>query len=524
MNTRYLSLVIFFSSFVTCHSSLVTRHFLLVTARGIDTVTARKHLEFLASDEMRGRNTPSPELDRAASYIVDQFKSYGLKPVQGSYLRPYTLVRSNLTPGATLSVRNNGAITTLEVKSDFIPFEQTGDAALDNVPVVFAGFGITAPEYRYDDYATIDVRGAVVLVMRGEPNTEDSTVGFNGKQFTRYSSVTEKTRNAIAHGAIGALVVDAPRGDRRMFITGFSWPSLYPALPLSAVPLSLPAGKAARIPVIHVGERTIAALFGSSDSLRARVRMIDSLTIPMSAPLTARLSTSFWLTHENIVVNNVVGYLEGSAVPDEYVIMGAHYDHVGVGRPNADGDSIFNGADDNASGTTSILMCAENFASMKVKPTRSILFIAFSAEEKGLLGSKAYAAEPALPLDKCVAMINVDMIGRCEKNKVSIGGDKKCPDLIRFNEEENAALASPYTLAYDIEQYFFRSDQASFAMKRIPVLFYFTGEHKDYHKVSDEIKLINFTDLVGLTNLISNTVIRATKVPRTQYIPAGFEE
>lgn len=510
----------------------VTSYLLLLTflapsflySRVIDTVTARKHLEFLASDEMRGRNTPSAELELAANYIVEQFKSYGLKPLNGSYLKPYEVLRSNLAPGASLSVRKNEVITTLAVKADFIPFDQTGDGTIDAAPVVFAGFGITAPEYRYDDYAGLDVRNSVVLVMRGEPNTIDTAQGFAGPQYTRYSGVTEKTRNAIAHGAIAVLVVDAPRGDRKMFITGFPWPLLYPNLPADAVPLTLPNNKAPRIPVFHVGERTIAALFGSSDSLRAKVLLIDSLVRPLSAPLDARVSATVALTHEHITVNNVVGYLPGSSVPDEYVVMGAHYDHVGVGKANAEGDSIFNGADDNASGTTSILMCAENFASLKQRPARSILFIAFSAEEKGLLGSKAYAANPALPLEKCVAMINVDMIGRCENNKVSIGGDKKCPDLIRFNEEENAALAAPYTLAYDIEQYFFRSDQASFAMKRIPVLFYFTGEHKDYHKASDEIKLINFEDLVGLTHLISNTVLRATQVPRTQYVPSGFED
>jgi hypothetical protein len=517
MNTRHSSLVILILSFFSCNSSLAT-------TRGIDTVTARKHLEFLASDDMRGRNTPSKELERSAAYIEEQFRSYGLKPLNGSYRKPYELLRSNLAPGASLRVRSNDVITTLGVKTDFIPFEQTGEGTIENAPVVFAGFGITAKEYQYDDYAGLDVHDAVVLVMRGEPNTQDSAQGFDGKQYTRYSSVTEKTRNAIAHGAIGVLVVDAPRGDRKMFITGFSWPSLYPNIPPDAVPLTLPNTKTPRIPVIHVGERTIAALLGSSDSLRATVKLIDSLVRPRSMPLTARVSASVALTHEHITVDNVVGYLPGSSVPDEYVVMGAHYDHVGVGKPNADGDSIFNGADDNASGTTSILMCAEHFASLKKRPARGILFIAFSAEEKGLLGSKAYAADPSLPLDKCVAMINVDMIGRCENNKVSIGGDKKCPDLIRFNEEENAALASPYTLAYDIEQYFFRSDQASFAMKRIPVLFFFTGEHKDYHKVTDEIKLINFKDLVGLTHLISNTVLRATSAPRTQYVPAGFEE
>lgn len=488
--------------------------------RHFDTSTASAHLHFLARDEMRGRNTPSPELERAASYIAGKFKDYGLEPVNGSYLRDYTLRRSNLELSTSLYVND----VRMELKTDFIPFEQTGEDTLQHASVIFAGFGITAPEFNYDDYAGIESKGKVVLVMRGEPATEDSARGFLGKAYTRHSTVTEKVKNAIKHGATAVLVVDAPRGDRRMFITGFSWPSLFPNLPKDAIPLSLPATGTARVPVLHVGEHVVATLFGHADSLRHRVALIDSLLTPMSMPLSADVSTSVALTHENITVHNVVGYLPGAQVPNEYVIMGAHYDHVGVGKPNADGDSIFNGADDNASGTTAVLMCAESFARSSVKPARGILFIAFSGEEKGLLGSKAYAADPAMPLASCAAMINVDMIGRCEQNKLSIGGDKKCPDLVLFNEEENAHLPKPYTLAYDIEKYFFRSDQASFAMKRIPVLFFFTGEHTDYHKVTDEISRINLADLVGITSLIARTTWRATEVPRTRYVPAGFEE
>jgi Zn-dependent M28 family amino/carboxypeptidase len=204
--------------------------------------------------------------------------------------------------------------------------------------------------------------------------------------------------------------------------------------------------------------------------------------------------------------------------------MGAHYDHVGVGRANAQGDSIFNGADDNGSGTTGILLAAEALATSSTRPDRSIVFVAFSAEEKGLLGSKAYVANSPLPTKNCVAMINMDMIGRAEDSKLSIGGNLRCPDLVKINEEENASAARKFNLAYDIEQYFFRSDQASFAMKKIPVLFFFTGEHKDYHKQTDETSLLNMPDLVSITRLASRVAWRAAHQPRTTYIPAGFEE
>jgi Zn-dependent M28 family amino/carboxypeptidase len=275
---------------------------------------------------------------------------------------------------------------------------------------------------------------------------------------------------------------------------------------------------------VHVGERVIRSLFDSTATLRSIIERIDTTQVPNSFLINDHTVSASWtMQADTVMLRNVVGMIRGEDEPDEYVAVGAHYDHVGVGRP-INNDSIFNGADDNASGTTAVLQLAEAFAKAERRPERSVVFMAFSAEERGLLGSRAYVDTPLLPLDKCVGMVNLDMVGRCVNKKVSIGGQGRCPDLIAFNEEENARLASPYTLAYDIDSYFFRSDQANFARKRIPVLFFFTGEHGDYHKVTDEFAKINLVDMVGITRLVARTVTRVTEQERTRYIPAGWEE
>ena len=490
--------------------------------RRINAARAAQHVAILASDSMRGRDTPSPELERAADYIADNFRTFGLEPVNGSYVHTYTLERLDLAlPAVFTSVRGTDTVVAL-ARQDFIPFEQTGEGSVASAPVVFCGYGITAPEYNYDDYAGVNVRGAVVLVLRGEPENDD-TVRFRGKRFTRHATTSEKLKVAKARGAVGVLVVDALRTPRRPFVSGFPWPSLYPNLSRTVRPLVLP-DTSKGIPVLHVGERVVSQLLDSLPRVVELTRRIDSTLVPQSFVIEgARVSTTIRLERESVRLRNVMGMIRGAEVPNEYTVMGAHYDHIGVGKP-VSGDSIFNGADDNASGTTGLLMAAEALASSSVRPPRSVVFVAFSGEEKGLLGSKAFVRTSPLPIENCVSMTNMDMIGRCENNKLSIGGNERCPDLMTLNEEENARLDRPFALAYDIEQYFFRSDQASFAMKRVPVIFYFTGEHQDYHKLTDEVAKLDVPSLTEITRLATRVMWRANHLKRTRYIPAGFED
>jgi len=485
------------------------------------------HLKYLSSDEMRGRDTPSPELDRAADYLAAHFKRIGLQPLGGQYLLPFMLIRPDLntSPEVTnLSITVYGETKSFALTKDFIPFEQTGEGSVVNSPVSFVGFGITAPEYNYDDYANVDVRGHVVLMLRGEPETTDTTV-FRGPAFTRHSTNREKIRLAKQNGAAAVLMVDAIRAPRKPMVSGYAWPSLFPGGARSSRGLTLGSEQRDALVFLHVGEAVVNTLIGSVDTVRTWTRSIDSTLRPRTFRLAnASVTAAVKLRPDSFSVNNVAGILRGSTYPDEYVVMGAHYDHVGVGKPSASGDSIYNGADDNASGTTSLMVAAEALAQSSTRPERSVVFVAFAAEEKGLLGSKAFVRSSPLPIDKCVAMVNTDMIGRSVDGKLSIGGAERCPDLVAINEEENRNLKAPFSLAYDIEQYFFRSDQASFAMKRIPVIFYFTGEHKDYHKVTDEIHLIDFSSLAEISKLATSVLWRAAHRPRTTYVPAGFEE
>ncbi|MCX6141216.1 MAG: M28 family peptidase [Candidatus Kapabacteria bacterium] len=500
-----------------------SRHFPSDAEQHFDTASARRHLEYLSSDAMAGRDTPSPELELSADYIAAEFKRVGLEPINGSYSQIYNLERLDLALPATLQLVRGSDTLRCAVKTDFIPFDRTGDGVINDAPVVFMGYGITAAEYQYDDYAGMNVRGSVVLVLRGEPENSD-TLRFLGKQWSKYASLGDKMQTARANGAVGILVIDALRIPRKPFVTGHPWPALYPNLPRSSRPLQM-VDTVPKLPALHVGEAVLSFLLDSIPNVVSITCTIDSTLIPQSRDITGvRLSCSVSLIRELIPVRNVVGRLRGSEMPNEYAVMGAHYDHVGVGKANALGDSIFNGADDNGSGTTGLLLAAEALASSSERPKRSVVFVAFSGEEKGLYGSKAYVRQSPLPLSDCVAMFNMDMIGRCDSNKLSIGGNIRCPELTDINAEENAALKHPFSLAYDIEQYFFRSDQASFAMKRIPVLFYFTGEHADYHKQSDEISKINMRDLVGITRLATHVAWRATELQRTLYVPAGFEE
>ncbi|MBU3742230.1 MAG: M28 family peptidase [Candidatus Kapabacteria bacterium] len=493
--------------------------------RRIDTADGRRILSHLASDFFKGRDTPSTGLDSAARYIIEELRSAGLEPVNGSYIHNYVLERVDLDTPCTARMVVDGAVQDFAIKTDFVPFEQTGAAAVSSNKVVFAGFGITAQEYAYDDYAGLDAKGAIVVIVRGEPEHPTDTTWFNGKRWTRYSPSREKVRNAKAHGAAALLMIDAARLRKKLTVSGFPWPSLFPKMKAEALPLTLPEEPGKAIPVLHVGDNVINSLFGSVASLMDRVIGIDSTKTPASFRADGpTISIDVRLRRDTVRARNIVSYVRGSEMPDEYVIMGAHYDHIGVSNDSTKEDRIYNGADDNGSGTTGLLLAAKAIARSSVKPKRSMLFIHFSGEEKGLLGSKAYARTPLLPLDKCVAMINTDMIGRCVDNKLSIGGNTRCPDLARINEEENGRLDKPFNLAYDIESYFFRSDQASFAMKKIPVIFYFTGEHEDYHKLTDEVAKIDFDSMIGIVRLAASTAWRAADIPRTSYVPAGGED
>jgi len=469
----------------------------------------RQQIDFLAADAMMGRNTPSPELDRAADYIAKEFQHYGLRPVNGSYFNEFQVGTVRLGKENLLAISVSGSEQEYAIKKDFMPFDMTASTSVI-ASLAFAGYGITAPEYDYDDYADLGVKGKVVLVLRHEPGEKDAASPFDGEKDTEYAQVAWKVQNAIDHGATGVLIVTDPVNHRSLAPRGFPWPSLFEGIPDEALPLTLALTDKEKIPVLQVGELAVQNLFGSVDSLRTLQQQIDAAYKPKSF-LLSNIQVRLRTTTETMMqtTRNVVGLVDGSdkKLKDEIVVIGAHYDHVGYLKKQAGADSIYNGADDNASGTCAVLAIARAFGAAKKKPKRSILIMAFAGEEKGLFGSRAYVEKPLLPLDKTVAMLNLDMVGRNAPDSVSVGGVKSSPDLIKINEEENREVG--LMLDYSIDSFDNRSDQYNFARKKIPFLFYFTGLHKDYHQVSDHPDKIDEHKIAKIATLAFRVAWRA---------------
>ena len=472
-----------------------------LAAGGITPERAKVHVDYLASDAMLGRNTPSPELDSAAEYLAHNLKAFGVEPVNGSYFQSYILSRQRLGDTNTLLV--NGS--PIALRSGFIPYEFTSTGSV-SATVVFVGFGISRPGDGYDDYAGVDVHGKIVVAVAGESRAAREEIG--GTSFGFDPGPHEKMITAMDKGAVGFLLLPNPLATRTMNPVGFPWPSLYKNVPEDALPwrLNIPRPEPA-IPSVSIGADAARAIFnGRLDWLTATVGRIDSTGHPASVELNARIDLRTSLATTTRSVRNVCGVIRGSRLPDEYVVVGAHYDHVGHFRSLSPGtgnrnDTIYNGADDNASGTTGALLGAEALASVPLaqRPARSVVVIFFSGEEKGLYGSRAWTAEPPIPLEKTVAMLNMDMIGRNFPDSVSVAGKLRSPEMGRIAIEANRA--EPMILADDLEEMFFRSDQASFAARRIPVLYFSSGTHVDYHEVSDSPEKIDHKKLARIARL-----------------------
>jgi Iap family predicted aminopeptidase len=298
------------------------------------------------------------------------------------------------------------------------------------------------------------------------------------------------------------LIVTDPLNHMSLMPRGFPWPSLSKMIPADALPLSLGTDETAKIPVVHVGPAVIESLFGSVDSLKAIQRSIDGGLKPSRYSVDAVVTVKTSTVVQDLSARNVVGVVEGSdpSLRNEVVVIGAHYDHIGFMKTHAAGeDYIYNGADDNASGTAGVMAIASAFHASAQPPRRTVLFIFFAGEEEGLFGSQAYTEHPLFPLDRSVAMINLDMIGRGPLDTLYVVGTSRSPDLVTLNEEENRAIN--FTLVYGQEQFLGRSDQANFLRKGVPALYLHTGEHADYHKVTDEASRINFEKAARIARL-----------------------
>lgn len=466
----------------------------------------KQHIDYLASDSMKGRDTPSPELDLAADYIAKEFEKLGVKRVNGSYFQNITFCTKDLdVTNSQLKISLGDSSKEFNLKTDYTPFEPTANASVD-AQIVFAGYGITAPEYNYDDYKDIDVRGKIVLIMKHEPAEKEMNSPFLGDKETAHSYLKTKFENARKHGAVGLLLVTDPLNHVSLSPQGYMWPSLTNFIREEDIPLEL-CLEVPAIPLAQVGENVIKYLFGSIDSLKHIQMRIDQKNVPQSFLMTnANCQLATKLIVHDVTAKNVVGFIEGRnrKLKNEIVIVGGHYDHIGfMARHRKGEDYIFNGADDNASGTVGVMATAKAFTSMKDKPKRSVLFILFAGEEKGLYGSYYYCIRPLFPLGKTVAMLNMDMISRNGNDSIEVEGEKINPDLAKIVREENESVG--LKIVEPKEDLFARSDQFNFFRRDITAIGLTSGLHKDYHTVNDEPQRVNSFKAARITQLVFRT-------------------
>jgi len=470
----------------------------------------RMHLEFLASDELGGRYTLAPNFAISSRYLAAHLKSYGFRGAakNGDFLQYFDVVSSRPDPARTsLALTMDGATTNYEL-GDVFSFDTSfsGTAA---GPVVFVGRGISSPAQKYDDYAGLDVKGKIVLIAGGTPP--------EGVDASKLSDAEEGAGAAAAHGAAGVLSIPTSRFAR--FIND---KSLKERL-LNRDNVRLAANDDSKLPRLTltraVAEKLLAQAGLSLKALNDSEKERRSLK-PVVLNATARLSVAF--QDHRVKTQNVVGVLEGAdpKLKNEYVVFSAHYDHL---QTASNGD-VFHGADDDGSGTVAILAIARAMA--KDPPRRSILIVFHAGEELGLLGSEYNTdVAPVVPLDKVVADLNIDMIGRSKpagdqeeadtrltdaRSVYLVGSDRISEELHQLSETTNGEfqklrLDYHYNDPSNPERIYFRSDHWNYAKHGIPVIFYFDGTHVDYHRTTDTVDKIDFNKMTNITRLVFET-------------------
>ncbi|MBK7929900.1 MAG: M28 family peptidase [Bryobacterales bacterium] len=466
------------------------------------------HVRYLASPELKGRGTGTPELEKAAQYIAKQFQRLGLKPVDGrKFLQEFPVTtNARLGKNNAVELTIGGDRSKLKSDSQFIPFNFSTSGAFEG-NVVFAGYGITAKEYNYDDYSGIDAKGKFVLLLRHEPQEFDDKSVFSGKVYTEHSQFFSKAVNAKMHGALGVILVN-DQGNHSS-----------DADELENFAKTV-GPRDAGIPFVQIkADQAEKLLAGTGKSLKEISQAIDDGLKPQSfaLPATVKVKTVTDLRRDTKIVHNVIGLLPGET--NEYVVIGAHYDHLGFGEQFSMAPSLAGtphpGADDNASGTAGVLELARYFAAQP-KQKRGILFMTYSGEELGLLGSSHYVNNPLLPLTDAVAMINMDMIGRIREGKVYIGGTGTGTTFQSMLD--SAAKSTPLKLEFSDTTGYGSSDHTSFTTKQVPVLFFFSGLHADYHKPSDTWDKIEAKPAVQLLKTVAGITERLATGDRPQYV------
>lgn len=453
------------------------------------------HIRYLASDELKGRMSGTPGADKAAEYISLQFKKAGLKPLgdDHTYFQKFSFTKGIKLGGQNkLEFEIDKSKTELGLGQDFYPlsFSSSGDV---NGEIVFAGYGISAPELDYDDYKGIYVRDKIVLVLRYTPE------GYNAESpFYNYAALRYKAMNARENGAKAIIFVTPYSQDEEEDLTSIGLDSSYSDSGIQSL--------------IIKREKAQELLLSTGTNLKKLEQNLADKNNSSFLISKTKASIKTELLEERGESSNVIGLLEGSdpILKNEFIVIGAHYDHIGLGERNSRSNnndtlgSIHNGADDNASGVAGLIELSEFFSCRKGSLKKSLVFIAFSAEELGLIGASYYVDNPKVPLDKTVAMINMDMIGRLDQDKLTVFGVGSSPQWKALLNEANTDFNFEISLN---NSGFAPSDQSVFFAKKIPVLHFFTGLHADYHTPGDDWEKINPLGERKVLDLISELIV-----------------
>lgn len=487
-----------------------------------------EHLHIVASDAMGGRDTPSKGLDDTAQYIATHLTRLGLKPAgdEGTFFQRITLVRRKVDAAKT-----NAALDGRVFKfgDDFLVSPAIGKAS---GALVFASHGWVFKSKNIDAYKGIDVRDKIVIVAAGLPAgvTRGDIKGKVGEDWEDAESYARR------NGAKGLVYIPRTRDLERWWRTVRSGAERGT---MEIERFANPEGGAQQtLPSIFASAAMVDALFAGETASGADVfkaTQAGETRAAFALSPKKRMTFDAVATIDKQMTQNVVGLLEGAdpALKAEYVAIGAHYDHVGTGLPDASGDALYNGADDDGSGTVALLAMAEALSRGKARPSRSILFVWHAGEEKGLWGSQYFTKFPTVPLKQIVAQLNIDMIGRSKKegdtkpanrdlsgpNEIYVIGSKMMStELGDLSERVNRAYLNltfnyKYDDPTDPNRFFFRSDHFNYAQRGIPIIFYFNGVHEDYHRPSDTPDKIDYQKMEKITRTIFLTALELANAP-----------
>ncbi len=485
----------------------------------------RTNLEFLASDELEGRESTTRGEMISSLYIAKELESYGVNPFgdDGTYFQNFEVDVRWVDENSKVTFVADDGETELKLGDDFLLFKTPLPAEQfsgKNYEIVFARYGIIAKNYGYDDYENLDVSGKVVLVFRDVPQLNGENF-FSDEDQAKYSDAHYKIEAAVENGAKGIL-----------FIPPTSIIKYWRLIKRRAINTSFELisdereNDEATIPVIMLSNASVSELLSDDKySFEEISETVDKGEIPETFLLSKKVKLDYKAYNEIRTSRNIIGIIEGTDAEllDEYVTFGAHYDHVGI----TEGE-IHNGADDNGSGTVAILEAARRISLLK-ENRRSILVIFHAAEEKGLLGSE-YLTGSSTFMEDLVVNINIDMVGRESIDSIFCIGSGKLStelyELVQIVNDETADLVLDYTFddPNDPNKYYYRSDHYNYAKHGIPIVFFYDHMTEDYHKPTDDVEKINFKKIEKISTLITELALRISNLDNKLKLDRQVEE